>query len=354
MYFYNDKWQVLTETDANETMKAWYAYGNYIDEVLLTAPINFAVLTRCYVHDHLYSPAALTTGSGTVLERYEYDAYGNPYVLEPNFADDPDGKTDWANPYYFQGKRLDVLDGNSLELMSWPYRDYSTYLGRWYGVDKFGMIPGGGNELNPFSVTDQYIDGLGLYEFALSNPLINIDRYGLACKTGGFAIISWMATPEGKTPVDILKTKSVVNKFFLITLVASGAGSGPIGLAYSLAAGSGWSVIASAADAKMKYRGGHLYALECEWLCIPKKKRWIKPKIVKEPVFAGCFWWKCEADTCLGKDMFRYPIHARDRRECAGEIIDHHWSFGRRFHCPTTSDMKKIKKAVKKGWVPVI
>ncbi|MHC4527929.1 MAG: hypothetical protein ACYS29_08635, partial [Planctomycetota bacterium] len=98
LYFYNDKWQVLTETDASETMKAWYAYGNYIDEVLLTAPINFAVLTRYYVHDHLYSPAAMTTGSRTVLERYEYDAYGNPYVLEPNFADDPDGKTDWANP----------------------------------------------------------------------------------------------------------------------------------------------------------------------------------------------------------------------------------------------------------------
>jgi hypothetical protein len=138
------------------------------------------VLTRCYVHDHLYSPAALAGGNGTVLERYEYDAYGNPYVLEPNFADDPDGKTDWANPYYFQGKRLDVLDGNSLELMSWPYRDYSTYLGRWYQPDKLGMIPNDSMWINPFYMPWQYKVGLNLLEGLASNPVTNLDVWGLA------------------------------------------------------------------------------------------------------------------------------------------------------------------------------
>jgi len=29
------------------------------------------------VHDHLYSPVALTSWSGTVLERYEYESYTN-------------------------------------------------------------------------------------------------------------------------------------------------------------------------------------------------------------------------------------------------------------------------------------
>jgi hypothetical protein len=179
LYFYNDKWQVLTETDASETMKAWYAYGNYIDEVLLTCHVNYAVLTRYYVHDHLYSPAAMTTGSRTVLERYEYDAYGNPYVLEPNFADDPDGKTDWANPYYFQGKRLDVLDGNGLELMSWPYRDYSTYLGRWLEHDKLGMMPNDHVGMNRFGALQQYRDGENLYQAFLSRPPVMVDVYGL-------------------------------------------------------------------------------------------------------------------------------------------------------------------------------
>jgi len=50
-----------------------------------------------YAHDHLYSPAALTVADGNVVERYEYDAYGNCLVLEPNFAADPDGKSDYEN-----------------------------------------------------------------------------------------------------------------------------------------------------------------------------------------------------------------------------------------------------------------
>jgi len=84
---------------------------------------------------------ALVDRYGNVVERYEYDAYGNCHVLEPNFADDPDGQSDYENPYFFQGKRLDLLDDGGLELMSWPYRDYSPYLGRWLQAEKLGMIP---------------------------------------------------------------------------------------------------------------------------------------------------------------------------------------------------------------------
>jgi|GEM_PF-5436076 len=69
-----------------------------------------------YVHDHLYSPAVLAGSSGTVFERYEYDAYGNCYVLEPNFAPDPDGESDYGNPYLFTGRRVDILDSGSLKI----------------------------------------------------------------------------------------------------------------------------------------------------------------------------------------------------------------------------------------------
>jgi hypothetical protein len=34
---------------------------------------------------------ALTGSGGTIVERDEYDAYGHPYILEPNFAADADG-----------------------------------------------------------------------------------------------------------------------------------------------------------------------------------------------------------------------------------------------------------------------
>lgn len=73
-YYYSTNWQVLTETDANDVTQRWYVYGNYIDEVLRMTDSNSN--DYYYVHDHLYSPAALVNSGGTVVERYEYDAYG--------------------------------------------------------------------------------------------------------------------------------------------------------------------------------------------------------------------------------------------------------------------------------------
>jgi len=119
---------------------------------------------------------------GNVSERYEYDAYGNCYVLEPNFTPDPDGKSDFDNPYYFQGKRLDLLDNGGLELMSWPYRNYSTYLGRWLQAEKLGMIPND-SEINPYDPRGQYKGSLNLYGAFSSNPAVIIDQYGLESKS---------------------------------------------------------------------------------------------------------------------------------------------------------------------------
>ena len=78
-------------------------YGNYIDEVLYAMSrtpygsyyyvhdhlysddANSA--TQCYyIHDHLYTPAALVDAySGNVLERYEYDVYGEPIIRAPDY-----------------------------------------------------------------------------------------------------------------------------------------------------------------------------------------------------------------------------------------------------------------------------
>ncbi|MHC4527934.1 MAG: RHS repeat-associated core domain-containing protein, partial [Planctomycetota bacterium] len=130
-----------------------------------------------------YSPAALAAGNGTVLERYEYDAYGNPYVLEPNFADDPDGKTDWANPYYFTGRRADFLDGNNLTLQINRHRYYDYYTGRWLTHDPLGL---GLSRLNPTYSThvsmrpsSQYLDGANLYQYGKGNPVGAGDPMGL-------------------------------------------------------------------------------------------------------------------------------------------------------------------------------
>jgi len=131
-----------------------------------------------YAHDHLYSPAALIDSSGTVLERYEYDAYGNCIILEPNFAPDPDGKSDYGNPYLFTGRELDVLDNGNLKIYNYRYRSYDTLIGRFLQHDQLGINPSGGIE-NPFWIISQYEDGANLYEFVQSNPAIFRDPLGL-------------------------------------------------------------------------------------------------------------------------------------------------------------------------------
>jgi len=115
-----------------------------------------------YLHDHLYSPAVLVEDDGTVVERYEYDAYGASRVLEPNFAPDPDGLSDYANSYLFTGRRLDILDANSLKIQYNRNRYYDPQSGRWLTHDPLG-----------------YVDTMNLYEYVLSQPVLGIDWLGM-------------------------------------------------------------------------------------------------------------------------------------------------------------------------------
>jgi len=136
------------------------------------------VTRRYYVHDHLYSPAALVYPNGTVLERYEYDAYGNCYVMEPNFAPDPDGKSDYGNQFYFTGRELDLIDNANLKVYNYRHRYYDSYMGRFTTQDPLGITPN--PQLpNIFDMIGQYRDGLDLYEYVRSCPVLQRDTHGL-------------------------------------------------------------------------------------------------------------------------------------------------------------------------------
>ncbi len=176
-YYYNDKWQVLCDYNDSNDLQMWFTYGNYIDEVL-TANEDFPGSGyRYYVHDHLYSPVALMNYSGAVQERYEYDAYGNCYILEPNFAPDPDGKSDYENPYLFTGRRVDILDNGSLKIQYNRNRYYDQYTGRWLTHDPLGITPNP-QKRNLFRPTREYADGMNLYEYVTSAPTSNWDPMG--------------------------------------------------------------------------------------------------------------------------------------------------------------------------------
>ena len=112
-----------------------------------------------------------TTVGGSVVERYEYDAYGNCYILDADFTDDADGLSDYDNSYLFTGRRIDILDNGSLKIQYSRHRYYDYYIGRFLQHDPLGINPAGGKE-NPFSAIEQYTDGLNLFQYARSNLVI--------------------------------------------------------------------------------------------------------------------------------------------------------------------------------------
>jgi len=112
-------------------------------------------------------------------------AYGNCSILEPNFAPDPDGKSDYANPYLFTGRRLDILDNSSLKIQYNRNRYYDYYTGRFTTHDPLGINPARGTH-NLLGINSQYKDDLNLYEYVKCNPVVNNDAFGLITAKGIF------------------------------------------------------------------------------------------------------------------------------------------------------------------------
>lgn len=171
VYYYSDNWQVLS-TYVGGSLDKSFVYGNYIDEVLV---MNHGADDYFYLHDHLYSPAVLFGSSGTVVERYEYDAYGRRRQYTAGWV--PSTVQIWGNYYAFTGRELDWLDGGNLQVMCYRARYYDTDTGRFLQRGPLGINPSGGS-INPFRSTGQYTDGMNLYKYVDSNLLRYNDPYG--------------------------------------------------------------------------------------------------------------------------------------------------------------------------------
>jgi len=120
-----------------------------------------------YAHDHLYSVVALIDDTGTVVERYEYDAYGKAHILSSAYS--VLSSTQYGNPYFFTGRRLDTLDNGNLLTMH-----YRPYTARFLQHDSFAVVPP--EELLPLL---QYWDGMNLYQYVLGKPVHISDPWGL-------------------------------------------------------------------------------------------------------------------------------------------------------------------------------
>lgn len=165
-YYYNGQ-RVLSEydwNDPNETLLRYFVYGpTYIDEVVLMHD-NGESEDYYYAHDMQYSPVGLISKDGTMVEYYEYDAYGKCTFLtgDGNFTALGTQASSKDNPYLFTGRRLDILDGGSLKLMYYRARYYDTDTGRFINRDPIEYLAGTAN----------------LYEYAGSNPVNFTDPLG--------------------------------------------------------------------------------------------------------------------------------------------------------------------------------
>ena len=181
--FYHHGQRVIEEYDDSNNRQRYYVWGNYIDELLVMNDDAGDDSDYVVCHDHLYSATALLDMSdGSVVEHYQYDAYGWPYVYVNDGNDDTwftsdDGfalSSSIGLVYLFTGRELDYHSGGRYLQYS-RARYYDPHLHRrWLQRDPAG-----------------YIDGMNLYEYVRRSHFITSQKGLSVPKTAIFEVMKW-------------------------------------------------------------------------------------------------------------------------------------------------------------------
>jgi RHS repeat-associated protein len=161
--YYSADWQVIEErTGGVSTATIQYVWSPvYVDALVLrdrSTQNNGTLDERLWVQqDANWNVTALVSSSGSVVERYDYDPYGQVTYLNASWSTISGSAYGWI--YGFQGLRLDTATGNN----STPARDYRPTMQRWLEVDPIGI---GGGDSN-------------FYRAEGDNPTNHLDPTGL-------------------------------------------------------------------------------------------------------------------------------------------------------------------------------
>lgn len=152
-FYFSDQWQVLDEAVGGATVES-YAWGvRYVDELLWRFDSTWK---RIYaMQDANFNCTAICDSSGNMLERYQFDPYGNRVVLSPSWTVISASAYDWTVAH--QGLAFETDIG----LYNCRNRVYSPLLAVWLQRDSLG-----------------YADGLNLYLNLGSNPIVYTDPSG--------------------------------------------------------------------------------------------------------------------------------------------------------------------------------
>ena len=176
-YLY-DGWRAIEEREGGSANPArQFVYGIYLDEPLVMdvngnangSCIDFGSGdSRYFYHQNLnYSVVGLTNASGVLVEAYEYGPYGRHITFSHgggavlfNGTDTmtPGSASTLGNPFLYTGQRFDSETG----MYYYKHRYYDTQAGRFISRDPIGYA----NDLND-------------YQYVFSEPINQIDSYGL-------------------------------------------------------------------------------------------------------------------------------------------------------------------------------
>jgi RHS repeat-associated protein len=161
-FFTWDDWSLLEDRASTGALLANYIHGAGIDEILIVtrpSPLD----TFYHHHDGLGSTVALTDNTGTVVESYRYDIYGDVSVFDSGGTWLPTSALD--NRFAFTGRELLV----GLDLFDCRNRMYSKSLGRFLQIDPIRFEA----------------DDVNVYRFVMNNVINFVDAYGLVIETKG-------------------------------------------------------------------------------------------------------------------------------------------------------------------------
>jgi RHS repeat-associated protein len=145
-YLYDEE-DIIAEYDGNNQLIAHYIHGPGIDE-----PIAMVKNSQSYFYhfDGLGSVTAITDSTGSVIQRYDYDSFGNIVsMLDPNFK----------QPYTYTSREYDLESG----LYYYRARYYDAKIGKFISEDPIGLK-----------------GGINKYVYVGNNPVRFIDPLGLA------------------------------------------------------------------------------------------------------------------------------------------------------------------------------
>jgi RHS repeat-associated protein len=163
-YYIYDGERPILEYDGNGELAGYNLYGKGVDEILLR---NDPTLTQeprtfYYQQDHEGSVTHLTDKNGNVIEKYRYDVFGAPTIL------DPDGVTVRtasivSNRFLFTGREYNALFG----FYEYRARAYHPGLGRFMSEDPKLFDAGDYN----------------LFRYCHNDPIDNVDPMGTQTDT---------------------------------------------------------------------------------------------------------------------------------------------------------------------------